>query len=52
MYREFKSANIHVDKDFSAKLIDYGFASYSQELDTGSNSSTVCPNSSVCIIYL
>lgn len=40
MYREFKTANIHVDKDFSAKLIDYGFASYSQELDTGSNSST------------
>lgn len=45
MYREFKSANIHVDKDFSAKLIDYGFASYSQELDTGSNSST-------CMAYL
>lgn len=40
MYREFKTANIHVDKDFSAKLIDYGFASYSQELDCGSNSST------------
>uniref|UniRef100_A0A0D6R6Q6 Protein kinase domain-containing protein n=1 Tax=Araucaria cunninghamii TaxID=56994 RepID=A0A0D6R6Q6_ARACU len=40
MYSDFKAANILIDKDFSAKLIDYGFASYSQDMDSASNSCT------------
>ena len=40
MYSDFKAANIQIDKDFSARLTDYGFASYSQEIDAISNSST------------
>eukprot|EP00252_Welwitschia_mirabilis_P018466 TRINITY_DN4101_c0_g3_i1.p1 TRINITY_DN4101_c0_g3~~TRINITY_DN4101_c0_g3_i1.p1 ORF type:complete len:656 (+),score=107.45 TRINITY_DN4101_c0_g3_i1:530-2497(+) len=40
MYCEFKPPNIHVDKDFSAKLIDYGLSTYSQEMDPSSNSFT------------
>ncbi|KAH9309701.1 hypothetical protein KI387_037612 [Taxus chinensis] len=40
MYRNFKAANIQIDKDFSAKLTDYGFANYTQEGDSASISST------------
>eukprot|EP01018_Ginkgo_biloba_P000481 Gb_25138 [translate_table: standard] len=44
MYSEFKAANIQINKDFSAKLFDYGFASYDQVVEVASNSSTAKSN--------
>ncbi|WOL16632.1 putative receptor-like protein kinase [Canna indica] len=38
MYYEFSTSNIQVDKDFSAKLSEYGCASYNPEADISSSS--------------
>ncbi|PKA60281.1 putative serine/threonine-protein kinase NAK [Apostasia shenzhenica] len=46
MYHEFSSANIQVDKDFSAKLSGYGCMSYNPEADI-LNSSAATANLSV-----
>lgn len=40
MYNEFSTSNIQIDKDFSAKLSGYGFASCDTAADI-SNTSTV-----------
>lgn len=40
MYNEFSTANIQVDKDFSAKLSGYGCVSYNPDVEI-SNSSVV-----------
>lgn len=40
MYNEFSTANIQIDKDFSAKLSGYGCAGHIPETDI-SNSSVV-----------
>ncbi|ERN04150.1 hypothetical protein AMTRI_Chr08g168100 [Amborella trichopoda] len=41
MYTEFKTANIQIDKDFSAKLSGYGCASYNPEVEFSNASSMV-----------
>lgn len=33
MFHEFSTANVQVDKDFSAKLSGYGFMNYNPEAD-------------------
>lgn len=38
MYNEFSTANIQVDKDFSAKLSGYGCAGQTPEAETSNNS--------------
>ncbi|OAY70436.1 putative receptor-like protein kinase [Ananas comosus] len=46
MYNEFSTSNIQIDKDFSAKLSGYGFASCDTAADI-SNTSTATANLSV-----
>ncbi|XP_010253087.1 PREDICTED: probable serine/threonine-protein kinase NAK [Nelumbo nucifera] len=46
MYNEFSTANIQIDKDFSAKLSGYGCVSHNPEAEI-SNSSTALANLSV-----
>lgn len=38
MYNEFSTANIQIDKDFSAKLSGYGCVGHIPEADISSNS--------------
>eukprot|EP01018_Ginkgo_biloba_P011903 Gb_17778 [translate_table: standard] len=40
MYSEFKAANVQIDRDFSAKLSEYGFGSCNLETQIPCNSST------------
>ncbi|XVE84337.1 hypothetical protein DITRI_Ditri17bG0004600 [Diplodiscus trichospermus] len=47
MYNEFSTANIHIDKDFSAKLSGYGCVGHIPETEEISNNSVAVANLSV-----